>query len=106
MAPEAVFDRKYTKQSDVWSYGVLVWEIMSLGENPYSNMNVEVRLGKENSSRHQSVPNFQSLSLKVFLDLLRCGNHLSKPFFSPDAAYDLMKSCWRYNPEERPGENF
>ncbi len=40
MAPESILERVYTSASDVWSYGVLCWEVFALGETPYKGKNV------------------------------------------------------------------
>ena len=41
MAPESITDRKYSTSSDVWSFGVLCWEVFSLGEAPYRALSAE-----------------------------------------------------------------
>jgi hypothetical protein len=58
MAPETLFDRKFYQNSDIWSYGVLMWEIFTLGGNPYPSVPVE----------------------KLF-DYLKEGNRMSKPMY-------------------------
>ncbi|XP_013773142.2 fibroblast growth factor receptor 3-like [Limulus polyphemus] len=79
MAPEALFDRIYTSQSDVWSYGVLVWEIMTLGGTPYPSVPVE----------------------KLF-QLLREGHRMDKPRNCSLEVYMIMRECWHNYPHQRP----
>ena len=49
-APEAIAYRKFTSASDVWSYGVVMWEVMSFGERPYWDMsNQDVSVDRKNT---------------------------------------------------------
>lgn len=82
MAPEALFDRKYTSKSDVWSYGVLLWEIFTLGGNPYPSVPVE-----------------------DLFNLLRNGHRMKKPPYASSEMYGIMHSCWQEDPNNRPSFN-
>ncbi|KAL6419442.1 hypothetical protein ACFW04_011410 [Cataglyphis niger] len=78
MAPESLVIGKFTSQSDVWSFGVIMWEITSLGEQPYTG---RTDLG--------------------VIDYIRGGHRLTMPLNCPPALYELMLRCW--NPaNERP----
>ncbi|XP_074641285.1 fibroblast growth factor receptor 4-like [Tubulanus polymorphus] len=79
MAPEALFDRKYTTKSDVWSYGILLWEIFTLGGNPYPSVPIE----------------------KLF-ELLREGHRMERPPYCSWEMYTVMLNCWHNNPKGRP----
>ncbi|XP_012942529.1 fibroblast growth factor receptor 4 [Aplysia californica] len=78
MAPEALFDRKYTSKSDVWSYGVLLWEIFTLGGNPYPSVPVEALFG-----------------------LLKEGHRMKRPPYASTKMYGIMENCWQEDPGKR-----
>ncbi|XP_023283930.1 macrophage colony-stimulating factor 1 receptor 2-like [Seriola lalandi dorsalis] len=80
MAPESIFQCVYTVQSDVWSYGVLLWEIFSLGKSPYPNVAVDTN----------------------FYKMIMDGGHMARPDFAPAEMYQLMTLCWSLEPTDRP----
>nr|XP_033804528.1 receptor-type tyrosine-protein kinase FLT3 [Geotrypetes seraphini] len=80
MAPESVFEGMYTMKSDVWSYGILLWEIFSLGVNPYPGIQVDAN----------------------FYKLLRSGFKMDQPFYATDKIYFAMQSCWALDSSKRP----
>uniref|UniRef100_A0AAQ4RRA2 Fibroblast growth factor receptor n=1 Tax=Gasterosteus aculeatus aculeatus TaxID=481459 RepID=A0AAQ4RRA2_GASAC len=79
MAPEALFDRIYTNQSDVWSFGVLLWEIFTLGGSPYPGVPVE-----------------------ELFKLLKEGHRMDKPSTCTHELYMMMRDCWHAVPSHRP----
>ncbi|XP_049843066.1 tyrosine-protein kinase Fer-like isoform X3 [Schistocerca gregaria] len=79
MAPESVYEAKYSSKSDVWSYGVLMWEIFSRGGEPYSNMK-----GRE------------------AVHLVSNGYRMQPPPNMPPSLAGLMAECWQTDPRRRP----
>ena len=79
MPPEAILYAKFTTQSDIWSFGIVLWEIFSFGVQPYF-----------------------SLSNEEVVAHVRDGNVLNCPEKCPQEIYDLMLDCWAMNPSERP----
>ncbi|XP_029171207.1 proto-oncogene tyrosine-protein kinase ROS-like isoform X1 [Nylanderia fulva] len=72
MAPESLVFGIFTSQSDVWAFGVLMWEIMSLGEHPYPGKNYS-----------------------EVIEYVREGGKLPKPLNCPPMLYQLMLHCWK-----------
>uniref|UniRef100_A0A4W3I5H2 Fibroblast growth factor receptor n=1 Tax=Callorhinchus milii TaxID=7868 RepID=A0A4W3I5H2_CALMI len=79
MAPEALFDRVYTHQSDVWSFGVMLWETFTLGGSPYPGIPVE-----------------------ELFKLLKEGHRMDKPANCTHELYMIMRECWHAIPSQRP----
>ncbi|XP_064163473.1 tyrosine-protein kinase SYK isoform X2 [Anguilla rostrata] len=81
-APECMNYFKFSCKSDVWSFGVLMWEAYSLGLKPYKGMK-----GAE------------------VIQMIESGERMAAPANCPPEVYNLMKMCWTYKPDERPGFN-
>ncbi|CTQ86582.1 Protein kinase domain-containing protein [Caenorhabditis elegans] len=79
LSPEAIKDNTYSNKSDVWAFGVLLWEIATLGGFPYNNV-----------------------ADKDILNQLTEGMRLEQPAKCSDDMYILMKSCWNLKAEDRP----
>lgn len=79
MPLESILYNKYTPESDVWAFGVCLWEIFSFALQPYFGMT------------HEEVVRF-----------LKAGNVLASPENTPAAVYQIMKACWAEKPIDRP----
>uniref|UniRef100_A0A672TEN9 Vascular endothelial growth factor receptor 3 n=1 Tax=Sinocyclocheilus grahami TaxID=75366 RepID=A0A672TEN9_SINGR len=80
MAPESIFDKVYTSQSDVWSFGVLLWEIFSLGASPYPGIQID----------------------EDFCKRLKDATRMRAPDNASPEIYGIMLACWQGEPRERP----
>lgn len=78
-APEVIKHRKFSSQSDVWSYGITLWELFSSGDIPYS------------SSTNQYI-----------CEKVVEGYRLDPPINCPPEIAELMKDCWKEKPADRP----
>ncbi|CAL4066426.1 unnamed protein product [Meganyctiphanes norvegica] len=79
MAPESINFRRFTSASDVWMFGVCMWEILMLGVKPFQ--------GIKNNDVIKRIDN---------------GERLALPPHCPPRLYSLMSQCWTYEPSKRP----
>jgi len=77
--PEVIQHRIFSIASDIWSFGVVMWEIFEFAKVPYPE-----------------------LTNREAIDFVLKGGRLEKPSDCPQFVYDVMKSCWEEKPENRP----
>lgn len=82
-APEALLHQKFSSKSDVWSFGVMLTEILTNGAVPY--------------------PGFSNQEL---LEAITSGYRMPKPAGCPPPLYELILNCWKRNPDDRPAFEF
>ncbi|XP_048269096.1 vascular endothelial growth factor receptor 3 isoform X4 [Bombus terrestris] len=80
MSPEALHNLAFSSKSDVWSYGVVLWEISTLGAFPYANVQDD----------------------RLFRYIVHENGRLEQPDNVPSNIYKLMHSCWATECENRP----
>jgi FMS-like tyrosine kinase 1 len=80
MAIESLRDNLFTSQSDVWSYGVVLWELFSLGDSPYAKTSL----------------------YQVYDEVVHGGLRLEKPDLASTPIFEVMRSCWNDDPDVRP----
>eukprot|EP00117_Sycon_ciliatum_P039013 scpid19038/ scgid0003/ Epidermal growth factor receptor; Drosophila relative of ERBB; Gurken receptor; Protein torpedo len=79
LAPETILQKKFTHASDVWSFGITAWEVLTFGNSPY-----------------------RRIPLHGVLPLLESGERLPQPTAASDSLYKLMKECWLLHATNRP----
>ncbi|XP_054743342.1 proto-oncogene tyrosine-protein kinase receptor Ret, partial [Anastrepha obliqua] len=79
MAPESLADHVYTTKSDVWAFGVLCWELITLGASPYPGI----------------LP-------QDLYNLLKTGYRMERPDNCSEEIYSVVRTCWAYDPNSRP----
>ncbi len=72
--------QEFSTQSDVWSFGIVLWEVFSLGATPY--------------------PGMEPAGLRLYEFLAR-GERMRQPEHAPGYVYDIMQHCWRSDPADR-----
>uniref|UniRef100_A0A4W4GPG5 Focal adhesion kinase 1 n=1 Tax=Electrophorus electricus TaxID=8005 RepID=A0A4W4GPG5_ELEEL len=82
MAPESINFRRFTSSSDVWMFGVCMWEILMYGVKP-----------------------FQGVKNNDVIGRIENGERLAMPHNCPPTLYSLMTKCWAYDPSKRPRFN-
>ncbi|XP_074970313.1 ephrin type-B receptor 2 isoform X1 [Phalacrocorax aristotelis] len=112
-APEAIQYRKFTSASDVWSYGIVMWEVMSYGERPYWDMTNQDICHPESWERGQLAPPGRmpdqepraaqsTPAMPQVINAIEQDYRLPPPMDCPNALHQLMLDCWQKDRNHRP----
>lgn len=82
LPPESLLFDHFSVKSDVWSFGVLLWELYTFATQPYTDI--------------------EDADNKAVIKYICEGNRLKKPDFAPKSVYSLMKKCWHKDFDKRP----
>ncbi|ELU15562.1 hypothetical protein CAPTEDRAFT_96849 [Capitella teleta] len=80
LAIESLTHKVYTTKSDVWAFGIVLWELFSLGGSPYPAMNID----------------------ETFITRIKNGYRMERPPQASESQYDIMRRCWAHSPDDRP----
>ncbi|KAL6071655.1 Tyrosine-protein kinase abl1 [Balamuthia mandrillaris] len=80
MSPEAISELEYSEKSDVWSYGVCLWEIVTKGDEPFDGLN----------------------AVKAAIEICEKGTRLPIPKTAPTVLAEIITQCWSLSPQDRP----
>ena len=83
-APEAVLHNKFSTKSDVWSFGIVIYELLTKGRIPYPGMT----------------------NAETLIAVVKRGYRIPSPDNCPDALYSIILSCWKFNADDRPTFEF
>ncbi|CAB4008912.1 tyrosine- kinase Lyn-like [Paramuricea clavata] len=90
-SPEVITDGMYSKASDVWAFGVLIWEIFTLIDKDIDESNEEI----------SHLPYHELISKRQILSYLQKGKRLGQPKSCPDRFYEIMLECWEHDAQDR-----
>lgn len=98
LALECIQHRIFTHKSDVWAFGVTVWELLTFGEKPYDSVPARDVPELLESGQYTN----QTLTVSDNCQILRVGQRLPQPSIATIDVYMIMIKCWMLDAEDRP----
>lgn len=97
MAPESIADGVYTYDTDIWSYGIVLWEIVTLAEQPYPGLQSLLLVNVHTVTRYSV-----GLSNEHVRQHILDQGKPDRPKACPNLLWEIMKTCWEWHPMKRP----